>query len=177
VLLLSTLRGRGARERERESAGRRRAAHERTQASYDRYYAARDRELGARDRQASKRDREAAGAAQDPVDRADASRRPSRAASPARCSEYERHMEMTSNAHDDAEVRLERALAAERRAGECYRHALGNANELETFIALRAANDEVAARQTWLAEVDKDSVGDRITVNGRPVGGAGSIFL
>ena len=84
---------------------------------------------------------------------------------------------MTINAHDDAEVRLETALVAESRAGEHYRDALGTANELETFVALRAANDEVAARQTWLAEVDNDVTGGRVTVNGREVGGSGSIFL
>jgi hypothetical protein len=84
---------------------------------------------------------------------------------------------MTQNAHDEAQARLETALVAEGYAGDRYRHALGKSNELETFIALRAANDEVAARQTWLAEVDKDFVGGRITVNGRQVGGAGSIFL
>jgi hypothetical protein len=86
-------------------------------------------------------------------------------------------MEMTSHAHDEAEVRLETALMAESRAGEHYRDAVGKANELETFVALRAANDQVAARQTWLAELDKDLVGGRVTVNGREIGGAGSIFL
>jgi hypothetical protein len=84
---------------------------------------------------------------------------------------------MTDNAHDDARTRLETALAAERLAGGHHRDALGTANELETFIALRAANDQVAAREAWLAEVDKDSVGDRVRVNGRQVGGAGSVFL
>jgi hypothetical protein len=84
---------------------------------------------------------------------------------------------MTSTAHDEAEVRLEKALMVESRAGERYRAALGKANELETFVALRAANDQVAARQTWLDEFDKDRVGGRVTVNGREIGGAGSIFL
>jgi hypothetical protein len=86
-------------------------------------------------------------------------------------------MDMTRDAHDEAQARLETALHAEGCAGDRYRDALGQANELETFIALRAANDEVAARQTWLAEVDEGRSGDRITVNGRQVGGAGSIFL
>jgi hypothetical protein len=84
---------------------------------------------------------------------------------------------MTRDAHNEAQARLEAALTAEGCAGDRYRDALGKSNELETFIALRAANDEVAARQTWLAEVDKDFAGGRITVNGRQVGGAGSIFL
>jgi hypothetical protein len=85
--------------------------------------------------------------------------------------------EGTSDAHTDAERQLDTALKEEIQAGKRYREALGKANELDTFVALRAANDHVAARQTFLAEFDEELVGGRVTVNGREVGGVGSIFL
>lgn len=57
----------------------------------------------------------------------------------------------TSDAHDAAVVRLETALVEQTRSGGRYRSALGTTNEL----------------------LDD---GDRVVVNGREVGGAGSIF-
>jgi len=83
----------------------------------------------------------------------------------------------TSDAHDAAVVRLETALVEQTRSGGRYRSALGTTNELGAYVWLQGASDEVAAREAWLDSVDDHlDDGDRVVVNGREVGGAGSIF-
>ena len=87
----------------------------------------------------------------------------------------------TSDAHDAAVVRLETALVEQTRSGGRYRSALGTTNELGAYVRLQGASDEVSARQAWLDRVDAHfdahlDDGGRVVVNGREVGGAGSIF-
>jgi hypothetical protein len=77
---------------------------------------------------------------------------------------------------DAAVVRLDAALGAEARARESHLAARSHARRTEAFGALRAASHEVTARETSLAQIDSDHEGDRVTVNGRAVGGVGSIF-
>ena len=83
---------------------------------------------------------------------------------------------MTSNARAGAVLRLEEALIEEDRLGELHDAALGTSSEFGAHIRLRAASDEVAARQAWLTAIDDDGVGGRVWVNGREVGGARSLF-
>ena len=80
------------------------------------------------------------------------------------------------NARDDAVQRLETALVEQDRLKEGYRSALGTSSELGAYVRLRGANDEVAARQVWLDQVDEGPAG-RVWINGLEVGGAGSLFL
>ena len=83
----------------------------------------------------------------------------------------------TRDAHDDAVERLKTAFVEQTRSGGRYRSALGTTDELGAYVQLQGASDEVAARQAWLDEVDLDlDDGDRVVVNGREIGGAGSIF-
>ena len=84
---------------------------------------------------------------------------------------------MTSDTRDDAVQRLEAALVEQDRLGDRYRAVIGTSGEFRAYGRLRGASDEVTARQTWLDEVDEEPRGGRIWVNGREVGGAGSIFL
>jgi hypothetical protein len=59
--------------------------------------------------------------------------------------------------HDRAAQRLEAALAEQHRLSDCYDAATGRAADLTAEVALHAADQEVAARETWLKWVDDDS--------------------
>lgn len=83
---------------------------------------------------------------------------------------------MASDARNEAVRRLEVALVEEDRQGERYRSAVGTSSEFGAYTRLKAASDAVAARQAWLSAVDHDGIGGRVWVNGREVGGAGSLF-
>jgi hypothetical protein len=83
---------------------------------------------------------------------------------------------MASDARVDARMRLETALVEEDRLGELYEAARGTSSELGVHVRLRAASDEVAARQAWLTATDDDGVGGRVWINGREVGGPDTIF-
>ena len=76
----------------------------------------------------------------------------------------------------DAVQRLETALAEEDRLGERYRASIGTSSEFTVHARLRGASDDVAARQAWLRAIDDDGAGGRVWVNGREVGGEGSLF-
>ena len=82
----------------------------------------------------------------------------------------------TSEARADAVVALGVALLEEERLGDAYDAAVGTQGELGARAELQGGSDEVAARQAWLKSVDDDGLGGRLWVNGRQVGGAGSVF-
>ena len=83
---------------------------------------------------------------------------------------------MTSDARVDALRRLETALVEEDRMGERYRAAIGTTSEFTAYARLKGASDDVSAREAWLKAIDDDSVGGRVWVNGREVGGGDSLF-
>jgi hypothetical protein len=83
---------------------------------------------------------------------------------------------MTSDARDDAVQRLETAIVEQDRLGELHRAAIGTSSEFGARVRLRAASDEVAAREAWLESVDDDGAGGRVWLNGREVGGTDSLF-
>lgn len=83
---------------------------------------------------------------------------------------------MASDARDEAVRRLETALLEEDRLGERYRAAIGTSSEFGAYTRLKGASEEVTARQAWLNAVEDDGIGGRVWVNGREVGGAGSLF-
>ena len=84
---------------------------------------------------------------------------------------------MASEARTDALVRLDAALVEEDRLGDLYNAAIGTSSEFGAHARLRHGSAEVAAREAWLKSVDDDGLGERIWINGREVGGKGSIFL
>jgi hypothetical protein len=57
---------------------------------------------------------------------------------------------MTSEDHDSAVLRLNAALGEQDRLSERYDAAVGTSTELGAYVRLRAAGDQVAARQAWL---------------------------
>jgi hypothetical protein len=75
-------------------------------------------------------------------------------------------MAMTSDAHDDAVLLMETAIAAQDRLGERYRSALGTPSEFGAYGRLRVATSEVEARQASLKAIDHDSAGGPVRVNG-----------
>lgn len=84
---------------------------------------------------------------------------------------------MASDAHDDAVQRLDVALVEQDRLGERYSAAIGTSSEFGAYARLRGASDEVAERDAWLKQIDDDGTGGRVWVNGREVGGTGSLFV
>ena len=84
---------------------------------------------------------------------------------------------MQKDARVEALQRLETAQVEEDRLGERYRSAVGTSSELPAYARLRVATDVVAAREAWLKSVDDGGADGRVWVNGREVGGAGSMFL
>jgi hypothetical protein len=85
---------------------------------------------------------------------------------------------MPSEARDDAAARLEAALVEQDRLGERYRRAIGTMGEFGAYARLRTASDEVAALEASLKSIgDADGAGGRAWVNGREVGGPGSLFV
>ena len=63
---------------------------------------------------------------------------------------------MTSEDHDSAVRRLEAALGEQHRLRQRYDAAVGMASELDAYVRLRAAGDQVAARQAWLRWIDDE---------------------
>jgi NADH:ubiquinone oxidoreductase subunit F (NADH-binding) len=80
----------------------------------------------------------------------------------------------TPDAHADAVQRLEAALVEQDRLGELYRAAIGTSKEFGAYVRLRGASDQVAGREAWLQSLDGGN--GRVWINGREVGGAGSLF-
>ena len=62
-----------------------------------------------------------------------------------------------SEEHDSAEQRLEAVLAEQDRMSQRYDAAIGTSTELSAHVRLRAAGDQVAAREAWLHWVDDES--------------------
>lgn len=65
-------------------------------------------------------------------------------------------MATVGNEHDRAERRLGKALAEQQRLGDRYDAAVGGSARLLAAVDLRAASQEVAARDAWLRWVDED---------------------
>jgi hypothetical protein len=84
---------------------------------------------------------------------------------------------MTSEARSEAVRRLDAALAEQNRLGARYRNALGTSCEFGAYGRLRAASDEVAAREARLKSVDDEGASGRAWINGRQLGGARSLFV
>ena len=84
---------------------------------------------------------------------------------------------MASEARTNAIRRLDDALIEEDRLGDLYNAAIGTSSEFGAHARLQHGSAEVAAREAWLKSVDDDGRGGRLWVNGREVGGKGSIFL
>ena len=62
-----------------------------------------------------------------------------------------------SDEHDSAVQRLEAVLAEQDRLSQRYDAAIGTSTELGARLELRAAGDQVAAREAWLHWVDDES--------------------
>jgi hypothetical protein len=58
--------------------------------------------------------------------------------------------------HDRAAQRVESALIEQDRLGERFDAAVGTSTELGAYVRLRAAGDEVKAREAWLNWVDDE---------------------
>jgi len=63
---------------------------------------------------------------------------------------------MASEERDRALQRLEVALVEQDRLGERLDAAVGTSNEFGAYVRLRAAGDQVAAREAWLNWVDDE---------------------
>jgi hypothetical protein len=61
---------------------------------------------------------------------------------------------ITSEEHDSAVARLDVELVEQDRLSERYDAAIGTSTELAAYVRLRAAGDQVAAREAWLNWVD-----------------------
>jgi hypothetical protein len=61
---------------------------------------------------------------------------------------------MASSERDRAEQRLEAALVERGRLGERFDAAVGTSSEFGAYVRLRAADDQVRAREAWLNWVD-----------------------
>ena len=57
---------------------------------------------------------------------------------------------MESREHDRARRRLEAALVEQDRLGERFDAAAGTSTEFGAYVRLRAAGDQVTAREAWL---------------------------
>jgi hypothetical protein len=64
---------------------------------------------------------------------------------------------MTSSEHDSALQRLNAEVVEQDRLSERYDAAIGTSTELSAYVRLRAAGDQVAAREAWLNWVDDES--------------------
>ncbi|MDP9228593.1 MAG: hypothetical protein M3M99_06005 [Actinomycetota bacterium] len=62
-----------------------------------------------------------------------------------------------SDEHDSAVRRLEAVLAKQDRLSQRYDAAIGTPTELGARVELRAAGDQVAAREAWLHWIDDES--------------------
>jgi hypothetical protein len=63
---------------------------------------------------------------------------------------------MPSEERDCATRRLEAALVEQHRLAECFEAAIGTSSELGAYVRLRAAGDEVRAREAWANWVGDD---------------------
>jgi len=81
-----------------------------------------------------------------------------------------------SDAHDDAVDRLHMALGEQERLQGRFHAAINTTGEFGAYARLRAARKEVTARQTVVDNLVGGRVGSQAWVNGRAVGGDGSIF-
>jgi hypothetical protein len=63
---------------------------------------------------------------------------------------------MASEERDRAVRRLEAALVEQDRLGERFDAAVGKSAELGAYVRLRAAGDQVRAREAWLSWVDDE---------------------
>jgi hypothetical protein len=66
-------------------------------------------------------------------------------------------MAMASEEHQSAVQRLDAALVEQDRLSERYDAAIGTSTELGAHVHLRAAGDQVAAREAWLTWIDDGS--------------------
>ena len=64
---------------------------------------------------------------------------------------------MASRQHDRATQRLEAALVEQAALGDRFDAAVGTSSELRAYAGLRAAGDQVAAREAWLKWVDDEA--------------------
>jgi hypothetical protein len=64
---------------------------------------------------------------------------------------------MASPERDSAVQRLEAALGEQDRLGERFDAAVGTSTEFGAYIRLRAAGEQVTARQAWVNWVDDES--------------------
>jgi hypothetical protein len=64
---------------------------------------------------------------------------------------------MASREHDSAVQRLEAALVEQNRLGERLDAAIGTSTEFGAYVRLRAAGDQVRAREAWVNWVDHES--------------------
>jgi hypothetical protein len=63
---------------------------------------------------------------------------------------------VASEQHDRAVQQLDAALVEQVRLGECFDSAAGTSTEFQAYVRLRAAGDQVTAREAWLRWVDDD---------------------
>lgn len=81
-----------------------------------------------------------------------------------------------SEEHDDAVDRLNVALVEQDRLEGRFHASVGTTGEFGAYARLQVARKEVTARQTLVDNIIGGRVGSQAWVNGRPVGGTGSIF-
>lgn len=63
---------------------------------------------------------------------------------------------MASEERDSALRRLDAALVEQQRLAERFDAAIGTSTELGAYVRLRAAGDQVRAREAWVKWVDDD---------------------
>jgi hypothetical protein len=63
---------------------------------------------------------------------------------------------MATQEHDRAAERVKSALVEQDRLGERFDAAAGTSSEFGAYVRLRAAGDEVKAREAWLKWVDNE---------------------
>jgi len=63
---------------------------------------------------------------------------------------------MASEERGRATQRLEAALVEQDRLGERFDAAVGTSTEFGAYVRLRAAGDQVTAREAWLNRVDDE---------------------
>ena len=61
-----------------------------------------------------------------------------------------------SKEHESAVQRLEAVLVEQDRSSERYEAAIGTSTELGAYVRLRAAGDQVAAREAWIHWIDDE---------------------
>jgi hypothetical protein len=64
---------------------------------------------------------------------------------------------MSSHERDSAVERLEAALGEQDRLGERFDAAVGTSTEFRAYVGLKAAGEQVRARETWVNWVEDES--------------------